>query len=406
MRQVIKYTLVILGTISVVTLVYQFRLLLLLLVVSLALTAATRPMLAHLGKLRIPGFLAQLLILILILAIIFGYISLIGPVLLAEFEYLINTALIRYNAIYRVWQAGSTWQQMMVTSLPEPGKLVNSLVGVDGELLIPTAINVTQFLAGVISSLFILFAFSMYAAQDQNRFLRLWLTLIPAHQRGPIRTAWLAADQAVGRYLRQQLSLGLVAALLLGLGYGLFGLPYPAGLALLTFFFWFVPLIGFAMIIIAVLLSASGLGWGPVLAASSLTILILMGLKYWIEPKYLHPWRYSNLSIVFWIVILGSLMGLGGFVAGPVVAVATQAVWNQYLQYRLKPGQAQIQLTALQQRYLEATARFAEMDVAHPSPELGSILIRLQHYLSQAEPLAADGFLETTQVESPIRPGE
>jgi predicted PurR-regulated permease PerM len=126
---------------------------------------------------------------------------------------------------------------MMVTSLPEPGKLVNSLVGVDGELLIPTAINVTQFLAGVISLLFILFAFSMYAAQDQNRFLRLWLTLIPAHQRGPIRTAWLAADQAVGRYLRQQLSLGLVAALLLGLGYGLFGLPYPAGLALLTFFF-------------------------------------------------------------------------------------------------------------------------------------------------------------------------
>lgn len=392
MRQVIKYTLVILGTICVVLLVYQFRLLLLLLVISLALTATTRPLLVRLGKFRIPGFFAQLLILILILAAIGGYISLIGPALAAELEHLINTALIRYNALYRVWQAGSAWQQIMATSLPEPGKLVNSIVGSNGDLLLPTAINLTQYLASFFSSLLILFAFSMYAAQDQNRFLRLWLSLLPAHRRAPVRAVWLAVEQAVGRYLRQQLTLGLVAAILLGLGYLLLGLPYPAGLSLLTLLSWFIPLLGFATILIAVFLSASGLGWGTVLAATLFTILVLLGLKYWIEPKYLHPWRYSNFSIVFWIVILGSLTGLGGFVAGPVVAVATQAIWSQYLQYRLKPGQVQIQLAALHQRYLEATARYAEMEDTQPSPELGSILNRLQHYLSQAEPLATDVF--------------
>ena len=79
--------------------------------------------------------------------------------------------------------------------------------------------------------------------------------------------AWRAVEQAIGRYLRQELALALTAALLLGAGYALLGLPYPSALALLAFFGWFIPLLGFAVILIPVFLSALGLGWGYVLLA-------------------------------------------------------------------------------------------------------------------------------------------
>jgi predicted PurR-regulated permease PerM len=186
--------------------------------------------------------------------------------------------------------------------------------------------------------------------------------------------------------------MGLVAAILLGVGYALLGLPYPAALALLALMGWLIPLVGFAVILIPVFLSALQLGGGIVFLASAFTLLVLMGLKFWIEPKYLHPRRYSNFLQVFWIVVLGSFMGLGGFLAGPVVAAATQAIREQYLQYRLRPEQVEIQMAALRQRYKDAYTRYAEINEGQPSPELGSFFNRLESTLQSAEQLAENHY--------------
>lgn len=394
MRQIIKYTLVVLGTISAVILIYQFRIVVLLLVISLALTATSRPLLNYLGRYRIPGFLAQLLILIIVSAAIFGFVILVGPVLTAEIQLLTNYSLVEYNLTYNIWETGPAWQQMIVSRLPEPDRLVDHLVGTDGELLLPTAVNLTQNLATFFSNLFIVLIFSLYLAQDHNQFIRLWLSLLPAHRRIPVRDAWQAMEQSIGQYLRHELALGLLAAMLLGTGYALLGLPYYAALAILAFIGWFIPLLGFAIILIPVFLAALGGGWWLVTMTLAFTLLILLGLKYWIEPKYLHPRYYSSFLIVFWIVVLGSLFGLGGYLAGPVVAVASQTLWIQYLQYRSRPELDEIRLADLRQRYTSIHERYDKARKANPSPQLGSLLDRLEHSLTQTEQLAEEGFTE------------
>lgn len=400
MRQIIRYTLVILATISAAVLLYQFREILLLLVLSLALTAATRPLLKILARFRIPGFLSQLTILLVLLAGVGGLIFFAAPTFLAEIQRLSNYALIQYNSAFRVWEAGPAWQQVLVSRLPQPGGLANTLLGDNGELLLPTAINLTQGLMGFFGYLFILLTFSLYWAEDQNHFERLWLSLLLPHRRVPVRDAWRAVEQAVGRYVWQELTLGLAAAILLGAGYTLLGQPYPTALALLAFLGWFIPLLGFALIIIPVILSALGSGWGLVFLAVAYTLLILIGLKYWLAPKVLHiqPQRYSNFLMVFWIVVLGNFLGLAGFLAAPVVAVATQAIWGQYLELRSerssRPEQVENQITALQQRYATAFAHYQEIKEANPSPELSSIFNRLERSLKHTEQLAREHYAE------------
>jgi predicted PurR-regulated permease PerM len=303
--------------------------------------------------------------------------------------------MIRYEMAYRVWEADPTWQPILTSSFPEPSQLVGTVLGENGELLLPAALNLTQSLVAIFSNLFILLTFSLYWAQDQNHFERLWLSFLPPNRRIPARSAWRAVEQAVGGYLRQELALGLVAALLLGAGYALLGLPYPVTLALLAFMGWFIPLLGFVIILIPVFISTIELGWGMVFLASAFTLLILLGLKYWIEPKYLHSRRYSSFLIVFWTVVLGSFLGPGGFLAGPAVAAAAQAIGEQYLPYWLKPEPVEIQLAALEQRYTTAFQRFREVEAESPSPELGNIFSRLDHSLQRAEELVESPYAES-----------
>lgn len=388
MRRIIKYVLVVLGTISVAVLIYQFRALVLLLAVSLALTATTRPLLKHLRKYRVPGFAAQLLIIIIMLASVVGFAFMIGHILIADIQHLTNNLLIQYSSTYEMWEAGASWQQMIADRMPEPGRLTDNFVGKNGELLMPAALDLTQNLVSMFSSLFIILAFSLYWAQDEDRFINFWLSLLPAGKRTPLRNAWLAVEKAVGRYIRHEFALGLVAAVLLGNGYALLGLPYSLGLAILAFIGWFIPLLGLALILIPVFLTALGSGWLVLALSIGYTLLIFMGLKYWVEPKYLHPQRYSSFLIVFWILVLGSIMGLAGYFAGPLVAVASQTVWGQYLKYRSRPQIDEVRLADIRERYAEVIDRYA---VVHdPSPRLESLMSRLERTFRHTEMLTEE----------------
>jgi len=147
--------------------------------------------------------------------------------------------------------------------------------------------------------------------------------------------------------------------------------------------------------LIPVFLTTLGSGWWIMLVSIAYTLLILMGLKYWLEPTYLHPQRYSSFLIVFWIVILGSFMGLGGYLAGPIVAVISQTLWSQYLQYRSRPELDEVRLKDIRQRYAAVIQRYGEVRTNDPSPKLDSLLARLERSLDHTEQLAEERVLES-----------
>lgn len=393
MNKVLKYTLIILLTMAMVALLYQFRSMIVLLVISLALTATSRPFLNRLSKWRVSGFIAQLLLLVLLVGVFVGIIFLIGPALMKELQTLSTSLFTRYYHAYPTWQEIDSWQKEFLSTLPEPNMLGAYMLGTEDELSMPTALNFTQGVAAFFGKIFMVFIFSLYWAQSQDRFIRMLASLFPAHQRGRIRETWKKAESAVSTYIRQELTLGLIAALLLGFGYSLMGLPYPITMTIVGFISWFIPLIGFALVLLPMYIATLSAGWSMFTLALSYTLLIFLLLKFWLKPKYLGDIRYSSFLITFWIVILGSFLGLGGFLAGPVVALALHAVWGQYLKYRLMPtGRKglELQIAALQERYATAYKQYAALEKDHPSPQLGSIFERLKETLHQAETLTRE----------------
>jgi hypothetical protein len=151
-----------------------------------------------------------------------------------------------------------------------------------------------------------------------------------------------------------------------------------------------VPLLGFAIILIPVILTALSVGLWQVALSVAYTLLVFMGLKYWIEPKYLHSRRYSSFLIVFWIVVLGSFLGVGGYLAGPVVAVATEVIWSQYLQYRSGREFDDLRLAGLTQKYAALHERYVATREEYPSPQLGSLIDRLERSLKKTERLVEE----------------
>ena len=142
--------------------------------------------------------------------------------------------------------------------------------------------------------------------------------------------------------------------------------------------------------LIPVILTALSGGLWLVVLSVAYTLLVFMGLKYWIEPKYLHTRRYSSFLIVFWIVVLGEFLGVGGYLAGPVVAVATEVIWGQYLQYRTGRELDDLRLADLAQRYAALQERYTATREEYPYPQLGSLLDRLERSLNKTERLAEE----------------
>lgn len=388
MNKILKYALIVLGTLVGVAFLYQFRTVVLLLVISLAITATTKPLVEKLNKWKIPKFIGQLMILIILSGAFVGLIIWAGPILLKDFQSLIDFLFTQYRTAYQNWIEGEFWQQVVFSYLPEPWRVTEYLLGSDGELILPAAINLSQSLTNFGSKLFMALIFSLYWAQDEDNFIRVVLSFMPVQKRGRIRKTWKEVEQAIGIFVRQEFLLGWIFALLIGLGYTIFNLPNPLILAFFGFFSWFIPLIGFAAFLVVVYLTTLSLGWGYVAVSVVFAFLIFMGIKYWLEPKLLNSIRYSSFMIVFWIVVLGSFLGFGGFLAGPVVAVALQAIWGEYLYHRAKKydqKQTDLEISTLKERYANIRNRYAEIQDGYPSQELANIMKRLENSIHQAE---------------------
>ena len=140
------------------------------------------------------------------------------------------------------------------------------------------------------------------------------------------------AWSALGTFVRTQALVGLIDAVLIGLGLVVVGVPLALPLAVLTFVAAFAPIIGAVTVgIVAVLVALVANGW-----VAALIVLGIVLVVQQVEGNLLLPYlqgRSLNLhaGVVLLAVVLGStLFGVAGaFLSVPAVAVA--AVVLRYL---------------------------------------------------------------------------
>jgi putative permease len=384
-KQLVRFGAAVMTTLLALVVLWQIRIVVVYVLISLTLAAALRPLVNRLvGR----GFVVRAAWILLYLVALgcFGFaLFLTGETAINEIQQLAQTVSVQDAWKLPIWLEGSAFQQTVVARLPPPSKLFEALTGDQGQLVLPAILGFTQGIGGALSDAFIILFLSIYWSINQIHFERLWLSLLPSGQRKQARGIWQTIELDLGAYIRSEVLQSLLAALLLGLGYWLLGSPYPALLALIGALAWLIPVVGapLAMILPLVLGLLTSVQLG--LTTALYTLVVLIALQVWVEPRlFRRKWNNPMLTLVI-LLAMGDAFGLLGIILAPPLSAVCQILWGLLVSHRLTSG-AVTQISDLRERQARVWATIKAMDEPHV-PLVTSSMERLTHLMVKAEPI-------------------
>jgi putative permease len=385
MKRLAGYTALVLATLLGAALLWEFRGVLLMFAFSLAIAAALRPLVDRQIERGWSRGLSILLVYGLSFGLFFAIGWSLGPTLLDELRRTADNFVLQYDRLYANWPAGTTFQQAVVAQLPPPSELYAAITGPRGEAMVQSVLGVTANVFQSASQMLVAIFLSLYWAIDQVRFERLWLTLLPAERRARAREIWRAVETGVGTYIRSELTQSLLAGVLLGLGYRLLNLEYPALLAAVSVLAWLVPWLGVALGLVPVILV--GLAASPLMAilAALYTLVVFIVLEFVVEPRLLNRRQYNSLLLALVVLTLGEEFGLVGVLIAPPLSVALQILGTHLLTPASTPAVKPLdeQFTVLAERLASVRALLTRTD-NEPEPQVVSMVERLDALLEKA----------------------
>jgi predicted PurR-regulated permease PerM len=188
----------------------------------------------------------------------------------------------------------------------------------------------------VIVTFVLVVVLTFFFMKDGDRFVP-WVRRVSGERAGrhlaEVFSRWWGV---LGAYVRTQLIVSLVDAVLIGIGLVIIGVPLAATLATLTFFGGFIPIVGAFVAGGVAILVALVLEGGT----AALLVLGLVLLVQQLEGNVLSPWLQGrSLQLHAGIVLLAVTGGgtrygiIGAFLAVPVVACVV--VLLRYLSERV-----------------------------------------------------------------------
>jgi predicted PurR-regulated permease PerM len=384
-KQIIRIGAAVMTTLLALVVLWQFRIVVVYVLISLALAAALRPLVNRLvGR----GFMVRVAWILLYLLALgsFGFLLfLTGETVINEIQQLAHTVSVQDTWRLPVWLEGSSFQQALVARLPPPSKLFEAVTGSQGQLVLPALLGFTQGLGSLVSGVLIILLLSLYWIINQIHFERLWLSLLPSGQRKQARGIWRTIEPDIGAYIRSEVVQSLLAGLLLGLGYWLLGSPYPTLLALVGALAWLIPVVGAPLAVILPLLLGLLTSVQFSLFTALYTLVVLIALEVWVEPRlFRRKWDNPILTIAL-LIALADAFGFVGILVAPPLSVVCQILWSRLVSRRAVSGAA-AQVSDLKERQERVWDTIKAMD--EPPPVLvTSSMERLTHLIEKAEPI-------------------
>jgi putative permease len=372
-------------TVLALVVLWQFRIVVVYLLISLLLAAVLRPMVNRLAG---RSFLVRLAWILLYLVVLGGFgflLFLAGKTAIMEIQQLTLALSVQDEWILPTWLGGSLFQQTLISQLPPPSKLFEAFTGDEGQLVLPTLLGLTQGIVCFVAGALIILVLSIYWSINQIHFERLWLSLLHSGQRKQARGIWRTIEPDAGAYIRGQVMQSLLAGLLFGLGFWLLGSPYPALLALVGALACLVPMVGIVIAVIPVFLVGLMTSVSLGLFTALFTAVVMIALSIWVKPLlFKRRWDNPILTIVL-LIALADVFGLVGLIIAPPVSVVCQILWSRLVSHRAVVGAA-IQVSDLKER--QARLRDTIGALKEPPPPLvTSSMERLALLIEKAEPL-------------------
>jgi predicted PurR-regulated permease PerM len=284
----------------------------------------------------LPDSLAALLSILGFLLLLGGVIAALAPSVANELDGLVQQAQAGAEEFQRFLEEGPLgFQPIRVDELLQQAQDRLTSGGADiGTTVLGYASAVVEGVAGLLLGLVILF----FYLKDGARMGAWVRNLFPRPVRGDVDHIGSESWETVGGYIRGQLLIALVDAVLIGLGILLLGVPLALPLAVLVFFGGLFPIVGAVISgLVAVLVALATNG-----VTTALFLLAIIVAVQQLEGDVLAPIVFGRtvqlhpLAVLAALTAGGVLLGvLGAFLAVPVAASATRAAG--YLRERI-PG--------------------------------------------------------------------
>ena len=384
-KQLVGFATAVMTTLLALVVLWQFRIVVVYVLISLTLAAALRPLVKRLVGRSFVVRVAWILLYLVALGSFGFLLFLAGKTAINEIQQLANSLSAQDVWRLPVWLEGSLLQQALVARLPPPSQLIEAFTGDQGQLLLPTILGFTQGIGGFVSGAFIILFLSIYWSINQIHFERLWLSLLPSGQRKQARGIWRTVETELGAYIRGEVIQSLLVGLLLGLGYWLLGSPYPALLALAGALASMIPVVGAPLVVIPVFLVGllTSVQLGLVTALYALVVLVALGV--WVKPRLFNRrWNNPVLTIVL-LIALADAFGFIGIIIAPPISVVCQILWSRLVSRRAVLGAA-AQISDLVDRQARVWDIIKAMD-APPLALVTSSMERLTQLIEKAEPI-------------------
>jgi predicted PurR-regulated permease PerM len=373
-------------TLGLLILLWQFRNVVMIFLIALAVVAATRPLVESFDLGKISGGIALLLVYIALLALILIVFAAIGDSLSDDFAALSNQLTMAYEGVYNRWPEGGTLQRAVADLLPPPEDMFNVFTGEPfiGLLLLDLTTNLISF----ITEFAFIIILSIYWSIDRTRFERLWLSLLPVEKRTWSRNTYRAIENEIGIYIRSMFVRAILSGVLLGLGLSLMGVEYAALLGILGALLSLIPWLGVILVIIPVVASALTVSIQLALIAGIYTFAILILLEVVVVPKIVSRGRYSSLLMILIAIMLFEGAGLLALVLAPPLSAAIQLVVRRLRE--VPPAQLSMRsvrkIADLRVRVERIQEMVAETEGEKP-PQTVSLLQRLEKMVDEADEL-------------------
>jgi predicted PurR-regulated permease PerM len=383
------YAAVVLATVTLALILFQFIEILILFILALLVSAAIQPAVSFLvTRFKIPRVYATIGVYISGIVTLLLFIIVPGNALIDEFQTLFNDIAATYETRYPAWVEGSTLEQAIAAELPPPDQLYETLADpIFGQEIM----GLTRGLFGLLSGAAVALVLSIYWTIDQARLERYWLSILPTTRRVQARKIWRATETGVGAYFRSETIQSVAAALILMVVYSLIGIDFPFILAGLAAIAWLIPLLGVVFAVLPVL----GVGLlhnevGLSLVAALCTIAILSGLEMVVEPRLFNRRRYNPTTTVLLMMVFVQDFGLVGLILAPPITAALQIIFNNTLEILTgspaKPKKPAQEVNLLRDR-LAGLIKAQRENGNEVSAELTNLTTRLTNLLDEANRL-------------------
>ena len=396
-KNLVRICVGVLSTLLAVVVLWQFRIAVIYVLISLMLAATIKPLFARLVGKRL--FVKIFWIFTYILAVVGLILVVIFTVQASASEIytLAQKASDQDEWRLPLW-LGASLELTIRTWLPLPSVLLQTVIGPDGELVLPALIGFAQNIGAIVAAGAIILILSIYWSTSQVHFERLWLSLLPSDQRKRAREIWQTVELEIGAYIRGQGLLSLLIGICLGFGSWIFGSPSSALLGLIGGLASLIPVVGGILIIVPTFIIGLITSAEIALSTGIYSMVVLVVFQIWIKPRLFNRrWDNPILTVIL-MIALADVFGIVGIIIAPPISAVCLILWNHLVIHRVVVSAAP-QLSDLKERLAKITETINAMDEPQP-PMIQNSMARISTLIADAEPILN----EAVQAESPNLP--